>query len=338
VLAGVCGGVARYFGIDPVIARIVAIVLVFFGGAGALLYLAAVLLVPNEGEAGVAPPEERNRWLVVLGAVALICVVGPFLLVPAAIAGGLLFPLAFLIVVALVVAWLVTGRWPEREAGPIARATAIGIGVLVILTLVATGSFWGAAVGGDEVVAGLVIAAGAAVLAGAFVKPVRWLIPLALALAIPAGFVGAAGIELDGGIGEKRYHPGTAAEIRDHYEIGIGELVVDLRGADLRAGEDREIDIDVGMGHALLLVDDDVCVATRAEVGAGQVDVFRVGNGGVDVDVDDMPRADAGSPRVVIDGDVGLGYLEVAHEEHPDTDWDHRFDVDRGENTGCVGA
>src|SRR3712207_7397152 len=39
MIAGVAGGVAKYFNVDPVIVRIVAIVLVFFGGAGALLYL-----------------------------------------------------------------------------------------------------------------------------------------------------------------------------------------------------------------------------------------------------------------------------------------------------------
>nr|MBA3358448.1 PspC domain-containing protein [Thermoleophilaceae bacterium] len=37
VLGGVCGGVARYFGIDPVIARIAAVGLVLLGGAGVLL-------------------------------------------------------------------------------------------------------------------------------------------------------------------------------------------------------------------------------------------------------------------------------------------------------------
>lgn len=343
VLGGVCGGAARYFGIDPVIARIVAIVLVFFGGAGILLYLAALLLVPTEGTVGPAAPE-RNRWLVVIGAVALIVVIGPFVLVPAFVIGGLLFPLAFLVIAALVVAWLTTGRWPDREVGPILRATGIGLAVLAVLSIVAIGAFWGAAAGGDEVVAGFVIAAGAALVAGAFVRPVRWLIPLALALAIPAGFVGAAGIQLDGGFGERRYHPNSEQQIRDGYEIGIGELVVDLRGADLDPGRDKEIDIDVGIGHALVLVDEDVCIATRAEVGAGQVDVFNTGNGGVDIDVDDMPRPDDGSARIVIDSDVGIGHLEVAHEENARIEsWNDgrrldRFELDRGDNSGCVGG
>src|SRR4051812_30401157 len=50
VVAGVAGGLGRYIAIDPVIVRIALVVLTFFGGAGALLYLAAVLLVPSEDE------------------------------------------------------------------------------------------------------------------------------------------------------------------------------------------------------------------------------------------------------------------------------------------------
>ena len=344
VIAGVCAGAAQYFGIDPVIARIVAIALVFFGGAGALLYLAAVLLVPNEGEPGIAA--DRNRWLVVIGVVALLVVVGPLVLAPAFIAGGLLFPFAFLVIAGLVAAWFVTGTWPERQAGPIAKATGLGLAVLLGLLVVSVGAFWGAGVGGETVVAALVIAAGAAILVGAFVKPVRWLIPLALALAIPAGFVSAAGIELDGGFGEKRYTPGTAAEIREKYELGAGELIVDLRGAELPAGRDHHVDLQVGMGHALLLVDEDVCVGMRADVGAGQADLFTLGNGGVDVEVDELPTAKPGAARVIVDGEVGLGHLEVddriRRDFHDGPGWrdgrDRLFDPEDDGNEGCVGA
>src|SRR5262245_21036654 len=48
LVAGVCGGLGKYFGIDPVIFRVASVALVFLGGVGALLYLAAILLVPSE--------------------------------------------------------------------------------------------------------------------------------------------------------------------------------------------------------------------------------------------------------------------------------------------------
>jgi signal transduction histidine kinase/phage shock protein PspC (stress-responsive transcriptional regulator) len=49
VLGGVCAGVARAFGINPVVVRILAVALVFAGGSGALLYVVAWLLLPQEG-------------------------------------------------------------------------------------------------------------------------------------------------------------------------------------------------------------------------------------------------------------------------------------------------
>jgi phage shock protein PspC (stress-responsive transcriptional regulator) len=339
VIAGVCGGVGRYLDVDPVVVRIVAVVLVAFGGAGALLYLAGWLLMPDEagGPAAVsgAPGERRNRGLVVLGAIVLVIAVGPLLFIPALAIGGVIVPLAVLAIVGLAVAWLVTGRKPDRDAAALTRAALLGIGMLIVLSLLAVGAFWGAAAGGDGVIAGIVIAAGVALVAGAFVKPVRWLVLPALALAIPAGFVAAADISLDGGIGDKTYRPGTAAEIRPKYELGAGELVVDLRGIDLPAG-DRRIAVDVGMGHAQVIVDRDVCVATTAEVGMGAVGIFGSESGGVDVDVDELPQPRPGNPRVIVDADLGLGFVEVTHEEDSHGPRWRDDDTDGIGNAGCL--
>jgi phage shock protein PspC (stress-responsive transcriptional regulator) len=49
MLGGVAGGLARYFGVDATIVRIAFAVLTIFGGAGIPLYLAGLLLIPDEG-------------------------------------------------------------------------------------------------------------------------------------------------------------------------------------------------------------------------------------------------------------------------------------------------
>ncbi len=49
MLAGVAEGIGRYLGIDTTIVRIAFVVLVLFGGAGIPLYLAGLLLIPDEG-------------------------------------------------------------------------------------------------------------------------------------------------------------------------------------------------------------------------------------------------------------------------------------------------
>ena len=326
VLAGVAGGLGRYFGVDPVLVRIALVVLTFFGGAGALLYLAVVLLVPNEGEEGAAPGApvaERNRTLTIVGLVVLVLLAGPLLFAPALLAGGVLVPLASLALIGLGVGWLVTGRRPEREAGPLVRTTLVGLGVLVLCLVLAAASFWAAGLGGDAVVAGVVIAAGVAVLAGAFARPVRWLILPALAIAIPAAFVSAAGISLDGGVGERTYRPGAPAELASSYELGAGRLVVDLRGVDLPAGR-RDLDIDLGMGEAVVVVPRDVCVSTDAQLGMGGVDVFDRDGGGIDVDFVDQATPDAGATELVLDAQIGLGHLDVRTTDPDDVFEDGR--------------
>jgi phage shock protein PspC (stress-responsive transcriptional regulator) len=49
MLAGVASGLARYFGVDTTIVRIAFVVLTIVGGAGIPLYLAGLLLIPDEG-------------------------------------------------------------------------------------------------------------------------------------------------------------------------------------------------------------------------------------------------------------------------------------------------
>jgi phage shock protein C len=49
MVAGVAGGVARYFGVDATIVRIAFVVLTLVGGVGVPLYLAGLLLIPDEG-------------------------------------------------------------------------------------------------------------------------------------------------------------------------------------------------------------------------------------------------------------------------------------------------
>jgi phage shock protein PspC (stress-responsive transcriptional regulator) len=49
MLAGVASGLARYFGVDPTLVRIAFVVLTVVGGAGIPLYLAGLLLIPEEG-------------------------------------------------------------------------------------------------------------------------------------------------------------------------------------------------------------------------------------------------------------------------------------------------
>ena len=86
--------------------------------------------------------------------------------------------------------------------------------MLVGCFALSVGSFFASGLGGDVVVAAIVIAAGAGLVAAAFVGGARWLVLPALAIALPLAFVSAAGIDLNGGFGERHVRPGTVAEIK----------------------------------------------------------------------------------------------------------------------------
>jgi phage shock protein C len=48
MIAGVCGGVADYFGIDPTLVRILALATFLVPGSGVIAYLIAWVIVPEE--------------------------------------------------------------------------------------------------------------------------------------------------------------------------------------------------------------------------------------------------------------------------------------------------
>ena len=343
MVGGVSGGLGRYFGIDPTIVRIGFIALALLGGAGLVVYAAALLLVPLDEEGEPAPTSPRDRALAIGIAVALI-VAGLLFGSFGFFFGGALVPLGFLVLLGLAVWWIVSGERPSGSPGDVARRAALGVGLLIACGALAVASFFASGLGGGVVVAGIVIAAGAGLVAAAFVGGARWLVLPALAIALPLAFVSAAGIDLDGGFGERREHPATLSELEQSYRLGAGELVVDLRDLDLPAG-DHPLNVRIGAGHVLVLVPDDVCVASSAEVGMGGVVVFDRDGGGIDVDWNDGRRAPEGTARLVLEGDVGLGLLEVAHDEDRDHDgrpWDrrdHRFGRDSDErNAACATA
>ncbi len=47
-LAGVCGGLAEYFNVDPTWVRLAFLVLAMAGGPGLLLYIVLALIIPEE--------------------------------------------------------------------------------------------------------------------------------------------------------------------------------------------------------------------------------------------------------------------------------------------------
>jgi hypothetical protein len=103
------------------------------------------------------------------------------------------------------------------------------------------------------------------------------------------------------------------SQVRDHYDIGIGSMRIDLRDIDLPAGR-TDLALNVGIGEAILYVPSDACITSDVEIGAGGADVLDRDNDGVDVSFSDDATAPPGKPKLHIDADVGLGVIEVVRE------------------------
>ncbi len=60
IIGGVCGGLGDYFDIDPVLVRLIWLILILFGGVGLFLYLIAWVIIPVEldsaGQVKSEPP------------------------------------------------------------------------------------------------------------------------------------------------------------------------------------------------------------------------------------------------------------------------------------------
>jgi phage shock protein C len=88
VIGGVGAGLARYFGIDAAIVRILFVVLAVFGGSGLLAYIIAWIAIPEEkpGDAvGPASTSANAQGSVIIG--ALLVAAGVFLLLDQLVPG-----------------------------------------------------------------------------------------------------------------------------------------------------------------------------------------------------------------------------------------------------------
>jgi len=113
VIGGVCSGLGRYLGIDPVLLRVAFVVLAIAGGGGVILYIVGWILIPEEkpGEIlGARPPSNAETLRLVAGG-ALIAV-GVLLLLNLSIPriGKYLWPLALITIGIAVIVQVSTRR------------------------------------------------------------------------------------------------------------------------------------------------------------------------------------------------------------------------------------
>lgn len=66
MIAGICGGLAEYLNIDPVLIRIAWVALTFLGGSGLLIYIVGIIIIPENTSQIIDsehPPVKNDRGL-----------------------------------------------------------------------------------------------------------------------------------------------------------------------------------------------------------------------------------------------------------------------------------
>jgi phage shock protein PspC (stress-responsive transcriptional regulator) len=275
MVAGVCGGLARYFDIHPAFYRVGFVVLTLLGGAGILIYAAAALVIPDEGkEDSFATAALRNRrdrpWPLIglaLVGVALASLLSHATLWPHGDAWILL------LVAGAAILWITRhgNRVVTDEASALAtedsrrlrrvfKALAIAAGTIVALTLVA-----------------------AAIFASIF------------------------HVHLGRGVGERSYVVAGAQDLHRNYRLGIGDLTVDLGNVRFENGE-THVGARVDVGNLNVIVPQNVALRVHGDAQLGQVEVLGQNADGRNVD----KKIDQVGKRVlVLDAHVGVGKVSV---------------------------
>jgi len=296
VAAGVCGGIARQYGIDAVLLRILVVVATLFtGGVFLIAYVLAWVFIPDD------PP--------------LVALVAPGQPVPPAgyASGG-------------------TGSYVDPATGqvygavsPVTYAPARRteprsyLGLLTVSASVVVGALLalvdglGAHISGLAIFASMLAVLGIGLVVGAWRGRARWLIAPALVLlllvqgtAAVHSVVGSAA-----GAGDRRWTPTVSST---SYELGAGSARLDLRS--LPAGSST-VHVQLGLGELIVLLPRDTNLTLHAKVGAGEVKVpGQQPEDGVGLQVvdRDVPAQEIPAARnVTVDTQVGLGTVEVRY-------------------------
>ena len=74
---GVCGGLAKYFDMDPTIVRAIAVLSIFFGSLGIWAYIILAIVVPLENSKATEPKDTikenvESNWCLYMGHLPVI--------------------------------------------------------------------------------------------------------------------------------------------------------------------------------------------------------------------------------------------------------------------------
>jgi phage shock protein PspC (stress-responsive transcriptional regulator) len=322
-LGGVASGLGAYFDLSPTIYRIAFVALSLAGGTGILLYIAAWLVIPNEGETdSVAAALLKRDQEHPARAVGIAILVFVAILV---LGSANLWPdpgnvwLAAALAGAALVWWQLGGRRSPTAAGdaPVVRGRdslfplaagglLVAIGAIALLDL---GGVWNA--DWRWVLGAMVVALGGVVALGAATdRSVGGVLGIGLLLIAALALTLAIRVPLFAGFGDRTERPVDTAALQRTYELGIGNFDLDFSNLPLAKGETK-VKTTLGIGDLTVRVPPDVTVDVDARAGAGGVNLFGESDDGTSVNTHVRDTGTDPSRVLVLDAQVGLGRVTV---------------------------
>ncbi|WP_375491918.1 PspC domain-containing protein [uncultured Jatrophihabitans sp.] len=323
--AGVAAGLADYFGVDPVLFRVLFAASAFFGGAGVIAYLVAWATIPEEGTEHAAIDSWIGRlrsrrvppWAIAVGAGLLLWISAFSWWAPAPFG-----PVLLVVVVLLVIygrrsaqsspdastvsltksppprAAEARARLDERRAArrerrrravPVRITTLIAV-VVALIALAAVDAAHGIALPLYFVFVGGIAVLG--VLTGLALRRTPWSVTglIVLSLIGLAAF-GSTSASLHDGLGQRNWDP--VSRPAASYRLAFGQATLDLRDLDPQNAP-RTVHVTMAAGQLRVLAPKSLNLTVHAYVRAGNVAV-------------DRPLSDFGTD------DGGVGYDRVIH-------------------------
>jgi predicted membrane protein len=149
---------------------------------------------------------------------------------------------------------------------------------------------------------GLIIGASDGPHSGLIVAGVFLSLIVVTAAAIPASFTA--------GVGDRRFVVTEQSQLESIYEVGLGNLVLDLSELDL--SQVRSVTISVGAGELSVVLPDEIPVRISATSGAGEINLLGQRTDGVAVSREYQSESYTTSDvRLTLDLTVGAGSIEV---------------------------
>jgi phage shock protein PspC (stress-responsive transcriptional regulator) len=341
VAAGVSGGLGEYFGVDPVLFRVLFATTAFFGGAGILAYIIAWAAIPEQGAAhapidrlmGGGRRSSAPTWVLIVIAATVVWALlfswwAPWRFLP-----WVFLPLLF---AALVLAGALSRRPPQgspppadaaqsdatatwvaeartaarerrRRSAPVRWAT-LGAIVVVLTVLGIVDATTGIAIPIYFWAVLLVVVAGLVV--GALLgRPIWWLslllVPVGIGLFVFAG----SRASLSDGSGDNYYTPRTAAQLSDTYHHAFGRTTLDLTALPA-LDTSRTVHVRLAGGEVRLLLPASLAANVHANIHMGSVQIDgRDNSDGMNISSD--PITTASADALTVDVQITAGQLEI---------------------------